>query len=195
MTPIRRHLTYANVMATIAAFIALGGGAYAAFHLPRNSVKSKHIVNGQVKERDLAPAEPVTLVSAPGGPEFESFNDASHGPSEWTDATDALPVGYYRDPYGVVHLQGSLCVIDSGAFGDCAFAFGYHNTPAVFTLPPGYRPGAFEEHFAATGGSDEIKMLRIQSGVLYINPNSSSDSLWLDGISFRCGPSGKHGCP
>jgi len=38
LTTIRKHLTYANVMATIATFIALGGGAYAATHLPRNSV-------------------------------------------------------------------------------------------------------------------------------------------------------------
>jgi hypothetical protein len=40
-------------MATVAVFIALGGGAYAAFHLPRNSVKSKHIVDGQVKSKDV----------------------------------------------------------------------------------------------------------------------------------------------
>jgi hypothetical protein len=47
--------TYANVVATIALFLALGGAAYAAFHLPKNSVKSKNIVNGQVKSKDLAP--------------------------------------------------------------------------------------------------------------------------------------------
>jgi hypothetical protein len=50
----RSRLTYANVMATLALFIALGGGAYAAFHLPRNSVSSKNIVNRQVKRADLA---------------------------------------------------------------------------------------------------------------------------------------------
>jgi hypothetical protein len=47
--------TYASVTATIALFLALGGAAYAAFHLPKNSVKSKNIVNGQVKSKDLAP--------------------------------------------------------------------------------------------------------------------------------------------
>src|SRR5689334_10547297 len=50
----RSHLTYANVMVTILAFIALGGGAYAALHLPRNSVRSRNIKNGQVKRADLA---------------------------------------------------------------------------------------------------------------------------------------------
>ncbi len=47
--------TYANVTATIALFLALGGVAYASFHLPKNSVKSKNIVDGQVKAPDLAP--------------------------------------------------------------------------------------------------------------------------------------------
>lgn len=35
---LRRHLTYANVAATLALFLALGGAAYAATQLPRNSV-------------------------------------------------------------------------------------------------------------------------------------------------------------
>src|SRR6478672_8746411 len=56
MSRIRRHLTYANVMATLAVFLVLGGGAYAAFHLPRNSVRSKNIVNGQVKRADTSNA-------------------------------------------------------------------------------------------------------------------------------------------
>ena len=50
---IRDRLTYANVMATIAVFIALGAGAYAAGLAP-NSVKSKHIVDGQVRTGDVA---------------------------------------------------------------------------------------------------------------------------------------------
>lgn len=34
----RRHLTYANVVASLALFLALGGAAFAATQLPRNSV-------------------------------------------------------------------------------------------------------------------------------------------------------------
>jgi hypothetical protein len=50
---VRRHLTYANVMATVAVFIALGGSAYAGITLSRNSVKSVHIANGQVRSADI----------------------------------------------------------------------------------------------------------------------------------------------
>jgi len=49
----RLRPTYANVVATLALFVALGGGAYAAIELGKNSVRSKHIKNGQVKSRDI----------------------------------------------------------------------------------------------------------------------------------------------
>jgi hypothetical protein len=50
MAGIRRRLTYANVMATLAVFIALGGGAYA---LTRGEVKSKHIAPNAVKAKHI----------------------------------------------------------------------------------------------------------------------------------------------
>jgi len=40
-------------MATVAVFIALGGGAY-AISISKNSIKSKHIKDGQVKSADVA---------------------------------------------------------------------------------------------------------------------------------------------
>ena len=47
------HLSYANVTATLALFIALGGGAYAAFSLPRNSVGSAQLRKGAVRSREI----------------------------------------------------------------------------------------------------------------------------------------------
>jgi hypothetical protein len=54
MNRLSSRLTYANVMATVAVFIALGGASYAAVVLPKNSVGSKQIKNGQIKTADLA---------------------------------------------------------------------------------------------------------------------------------------------
>jgi hypothetical protein len=48
MTRLRERLTYANVMATIAVFIALGGVSYAAIKLPKNSVGAKQLKNNAV---------------------------------------------------------------------------------------------------------------------------------------------------
>lgn len=44
----RPRLSYANVMATIAVFIALGGASYAAIKLPKNSVGSKQLKKNAV---------------------------------------------------------------------------------------------------------------------------------------------------
>lgn len=49
----RNPLTYANVVSTIAVFIALGGGAYAAITLPANSVGPAQIRAGAVGSRDI----------------------------------------------------------------------------------------------------------------------------------------------
>jgi hypothetical protein len=62
MRRIREHLTYANVMATIAVFVALGGGAYAldgrnsvdSGDIQRNAVKSSDIARGAVKGSEIA---------------------------------------------------------------------------------------------------------------------------------------------
>ncbi len=49
----RRRLTYANVMATIAVFIALGGSSYAALRLPGNSVGTAQLRAGAVNTPKL----------------------------------------------------------------------------------------------------------------------------------------------
>jgi hypothetical protein len=48
------RLSYANLMATLAVFIALGGGAYAALILPEGSVKSKQIAKNAVRSKEIA---------------------------------------------------------------------------------------------------------------------------------------------
>jgi hypothetical protein len=51
---LRCHLTYANVVSTVCLFVVLSGSAYAAVTLSKNSVRSRHIKNGQVKRADIA---------------------------------------------------------------------------------------------------------------------------------------------
>jgi len=54
ITRLRGKLSYANVTATLALFIALGGTGYAAITLPRNSVGSKQIRAGAVHSSEIA---------------------------------------------------------------------------------------------------------------------------------------------
>jgi len=53
MSRLRSHLSYANVMATVAVFIALGGTSYAVSQLPRNSVGPKQIRSGAVGASEI----------------------------------------------------------------------------------------------------------------------------------------------
>ncbi|HEY2480029.1 MAG TPA: hypothetical protein VGI17_15040 [Solirubrobacterales bacterium] len=62
MRSITPRFTYGNVIATLALFLALGGGAYAAVALPQNSVGSKQIKknainSAKVKNHSLSAAD------------------------------------------------------------------------------------------------------------------------------------------
>ena len=53
---IRRRLTYANVIATLALFLALNVGAYAAIKIPPNSVGPAQLKNKAVTPKKVSPA-------------------------------------------------------------------------------------------------------------------------------------------
>ena len=52
-TRVKARLTYGNVVATLALFIALGGSSYAALSLPRNSVGSAQLRSNAVRSPDV----------------------------------------------------------------------------------------------------------------------------------------------
>lgn len=69
----RRHLTYANLMSTLAVFLVVGGGAaYAA-----NTVFSTDIVDGQVKTQDLAADAVTSPKILDGGVKVTDINDGA----------------------------------------------------------------------------------------------------------------------
>lgn len=72
---LRKRLTYANVMATLAVFIALGGSSYAAF-----SVTGRNVKNSSLTYRDLRPD---TL----GG---SRINESRLGTVRWARNADRL---------------------------------------------------------------------------------------------------------
>lgn len=70
---VRSRLSYANVVATMALFIALGGVSYAAVVLPANSVGTKQIkanavTGAKVKNKSLTAADFNGSVQGPAGP-------------------------------------------------------------------------------------------------------------------------------
>jgi hypothetical protein len=83
MKRLRSNLTYANVVATLALFVALAGGtAFAATHLSKNSVGSKQIKKAAVTPAKLSKAAKSTLTGATGatGPQGPKGDSGATGP-------------------------------------------------------------------------------------------------------------------
>ena len=56
LAKLRRRLTYANVMSTLAVFIALGGSSYAAFTINGSSIKNRSIPGSKLRHNTLTGA-------------------------------------------------------------------------------------------------------------------------------------------
>lgn len=209
----RPRLNYANVMATIAVFIALGGSAY-AFHLGKNSVGSKQLkknavttakvkneaITGSKVKRGTLTGEQInvsTLGTVPNAQSAQTANDII-GPegfrevdflNGWANSEPAAgpsvsPVGFYKDKEGVVHLRGETSLGTPGT--------------AIFRLPPGYRPAAghyMQQSAACFGGGgcpNEVASVSIfgpDSGIpgdddAVVAP-TATENVFLDGITFR----------
>lgn len=67
MSRIRGNATYANVMSTLALFVALGGVSYAAVRLPAGSVGTKQLRDGSVTPAKLSRSA-VTSLRGKQGP-------------------------------------------------------------------------------------------------------------------------------
>ncbi len=121
----------------------------------------------------------VTFTSA-GLPDL----DGACATDGWFDFTPATnnEAGYYRDPFGFVRLRGTVRQCGSGA-------------STIFTLPSGYRPGRQENHLTYDDQASSFSPVHIlATGVVEVD-SAARQGAWLDGISFRCAPSGTDGCP
>ena len=57
-----KRLSYSNVMASIAVFVALGGSAFAATKIAKNSVTSASVKNGSLSDKDVRRASQTRFV-------------------------------------------------------------------------------------------------------------------------------------
>jgi hypothetical protein len=89
MKRIRSKLTYANVISTLCLFLVLGGGAYAATQLPRNSVGAKQLKNGSITLAKLSTAAKNSLKGA-AGPVGPAGPQGSKGDAGAAGATNVV---------------------------------------------------------------------------------------------------------
>ncbi len=91
MSFLRRHLTYANVAASLALFLALGGAAYAATQLPKNSVGTNQIRKEAVTAAKIAKKTRNQLKGdrGPAGAQGAQGKTGKQGPKGATGAKGA----------------------------------------------------------------------------------------------------------
>jgi hypothetical protein len=189
----RRHLTYANVAATLALVFAMTGGAIAANHYLINSTKQ---INPRVLKKlrgstGKTGAIGKTGATGPQGKEGPSGKDAAIAPLAWTPMalengwvafTEYGTPSYAKDAEGFVHLGGSL---DGEKMKGAQIAL----------LPPGFRPTrsmAVWLRAAGTNGEGEPQLVDIEidnGGEVRAEPSKGANEKFvgLEGLTFYAG--------
>jgi hypothetical protein len=158
LSRLRSHLTYANVVATLALFIALGGSSYAALQLPKGSVGGKQLKKNAVTSpkvrpgslllSDIKPSARAGLVGpqGPAGPQGvpgaqgPQGPQGAQGPQGEAGATN-VTVRSAQTTGGVTadgfHSLTAECQPGERATGGGPIIFGYQsrNVDMAFSVP------------------------------------------------------------
>lgn len=207
MRRLRPTFTYANVTASLALFLALGGTSYAVAKLPKNSVSSEQVRDGAIKRIDLAsdaiqpgpvgargprgaggpagspgatgPAGPTGPVGPTGVVGKEAWQTLPLIAPNWTASGGTDPIPQFRkDQSGVVRLRGDIT--RPGTTKPV-------RPEAMAVLPPGYRPASYEYFTAAAGYPDGPATFVIypDGQVVWISgPTGEPDFLSFSGVTF-----------
>jgi hypothetical protein len=217
VTRLRRRLTYSNVMASIAVFVALGGTGYAAVAISGKHIKNRTIAAKKLKKHTLTRTE-IKLSKLGTVPKAKHANTAAiaNTATSASTATTASTAGLARaiSPPEALHAVGApgqppfLTGWKNEGFGTAGAAFYKDHEgivhlqgnvapvasptfPAhVFVLPPGYRPKATQE-FAGlitnTGPTHVITQIEVQDGGDVVIYDTVNLYASLSGITFRAG--------
>jgi hypothetical protein len=160
MQALRSRMTYANVISTLCLFILLGGSAYAATQLPKNSVGARQIKNGAI-----------------AGPKIKRGSIEAIKLTALAQSTLRGAKGL-RGPKGATGAKGT-----TGAKGDRGAAGAAGSSGAYATVvseePPvfqGTHPGFDAVERAAPG----VYCLTPSAGTSIAHPIASSD--WFDSM-------------
>jgi hypothetical protein len=105
------HVTYANVVATLALFVALGGSAYAAIKLPANSVgtvqlRDNAVVSSKVANGSLLAAD-FKAGQLPAGPAGPAGPTGPAGPAGAPGGVRGLEVVYSPSAGGAFTVKSA----------------------------------------------------------------------------------------
>jgi hypothetical protein len=151
----------------------IGNSGVTTEKIADEAVTSEKIADGSVTSGDLTPTEAVHSVTLKN----------CVGSTPWTGGVGvARQPGYWKDPTGLVHLQGAV-----GCAGDAT------EGGAIFALPAGYQPAVVGGvvRFGVLGSGPALAQIAVlddgSGNVVFDGPNSSTvdDYISLDGVTFR----------
>lgn len=172
---IRARLSYGNVVATLALFIALGGTSYAALKLPRNSVgnvqirndavTSAKVQNGSLALEDFSAAQQAALHGAPGsqgspgpqGPKGDAGPKGDQGPAGAPGATNVV---VHTKDLGPLAAKATATATVTCSAGEHAITGGASSIEDLLTIrqsfPLGVAPSPAVEGASPTGWSTVV---------------------------------------
>ena len=147
MTRIREKLTYANVMSTLAVFLLLGGGAYAAKKklidtddIANQAVTGKKIAKSTIKSKNLKDGKAVTGADVKDGAIGDADLGSGIGGAKLADGSVAEAKLAAEEQLHVVGDSGEPD-FNNGGEGDCTWADGRDQLPEL--TPVGFRKDRF----------------------------------------------------
>lgn len=203
--------TYANVVATVALFIALGGAAYAATQLPRNSVGVKQLKKNAVttpKIKNGAVTGGKIALSTLGKVPEAAHADIAANAERLAGAPSS---SYAKSQLEAVHLVGTageppfeagvsnsspVSTTKAGFYKDSlgiVHLQGTVSSPtnhALFVLPPGFRPQSQVCWATPAFVGLAYKVNRgcvLEDGTVYNDRGEGTEYISLDGFTFRPG--------
>ena len=151
----------------------LSTGASSSNTIADGGIQSIDVKDDTLTAADLAP------VQSPIQPQLENCA----GSTQWIGApAQAEQPAFWKDPFGVVHLEGAV-----GCPGNA------DEGTVIFNFPPGFRPPVFSVlRYGALGGGQTLVQLATTSDLggarlVYDGPDGDAidDYISLDGITFR----------
>jgi hypothetical protein len=137
MRPLRTKITYANVVSTLCLFLLVGGGAaWAAVHLPKNSVGAKQLKKGAVTPSKLSHSTKTSLKgpAGPQGPAGPKGDTGAPATALWAEISATGKV-----------LKGSGVVSAKQPFGEGTYEVNFNRdvTGCTYQATSSSYPGMF----------------------------------------------------